>query len=1280
MLTSKLSKQLTATLADLDAARSKANEYQNKWTTAEDALRREKARSRQMAEENNQLQDVISALRSLVADKTAVLEATRTKLEEEKRVTAALSEDHIRLMEDTYAQMSQPSTTNSASASMDSLVDASSYHTAKSSTSQSSPNGLRSESRQSLGEMSFYSAVSKRSASPSHLNKPTARHQLFSLVTGRALLAVEMTRNEDTGLGFTFACQTVSPSLNLNDTSSMTSATGTALQGVFVKAVREGSVAEQTLLPGDEIVELNNMFCRGVPHPVVAMKLKGLQGTVNLVIARPLQSCSLTSPIGAQLSAPVMRSTARAQPPVMAASLAVNDGIRDMLQEMMQELQCQLSEEQRQIREEIAVCNRSVVSVQIAVEDALSGRHDKSEVDTPTGSTEHLDSPDGGRNSPRMSHRRDPIGSSWNDEQRTPVAHRISQVSVSGRPSTGISPADRAYDELLKAKQQLMEQLTSNGELQASAAALRAECSAAVLRARQAESMLEDGNRALKEAQAMATSQQETCQNMVMQLSSLTGQSSECSTKLAAAEGALTAKDFTIGKLLEQEQELTAKNKNLERECQDAKNAADAAMRAAKEHSQKDSVLQSEKKACSEWQEKAREAQEQLFHVRSQLSASESQLSHWQLKEQQLQGQLTKITDRLKKTEAELLDSKQTTDRFEAQLRTDRKTHEAETQKLTEQACAAEMELQEMELKINQEKGKDSDRVEQLRNSVQSLTEECELLRSQELQVSKALSLKDEELLQYRHKQQHLQQDCERVQQELNEHLSNSTQQSATIQTLNQSIDELTQEVRIASNGLEQSEKTLAEKLQTIAELTGQLEAATDLNASNALEKTQLQSDLDNLTEDLIQAKSSLKKKTEEAGKLLQKVSAMGESQGSTQQSIKEQETRLSSMKTIQSEQAKEITSLKEKLTKSEDEVEKANAELKSTSATIDQLKASDENHRSRELASTKELKSQRTRVQSLEASLQQETTRREVLEKEQARLEKTFQSVSEASKSMSSSSADQLKSMESQLREERQQLLQSRTDSAGLQTKLKTANDKIGKQRSRIDALQNETTLLQQTTDMLKAACQDSDTRQQADTKLISELQRKTKSLQSSLDATNDVTTQLQGIVEGNAQELGELKGLKSKQAAEITSLRESNEKLKNDAERVVAEKETAERTLQRTKHELVLAEDKLAMTKESVKLAQETGKSTTRRHAELEVRCGDAEQRLAKSERAKADIELQLKEVLSSSSEQVRLLWLLIGLALSSGVSLCAHSSILFDQPLSPSCRSCALTHSNL
>ena len=1219
MLTSKLSRQLTATLAELDTVRAKASDYHNKWTSAEDALRREKARSRQTAEENNQLQDVISALRSLVADKTAVLEATRTKLEEEKRVTAALSEDHIRLMEDAYANMSQPGQVSSSS--NDSLSDAASYYTARSST----PANLHSESQTSLGEVSFYSVSSSLRSSPNQLSKPTARHQLYSIVSGRALLAVEMQRNEETSLGFTFACQSIP---NLDSTAYIPNQ-----QGVFVKAVREGSVAEQSLMPGDEILELNNMFCRGVPHPVVAMKLKGIQGEVNIVVARPLNICGLksarTSPA---LSLPMQ--------PIGSSDLGdLNGNIRDALHEMMQSLQMQLSEEQRQIRDEIAVCNRSVISVQLAVEDALAGRHemDSIETSTPTGSLENLTMTEDGLTMCQSEENLDAHGGYTETDAPTKskkTSVRVSRISTVSAVGNG---SDRLYDELLKARQQLSEQIQANAELQTGMAALRAECSGSVLRARQAESNAEESARALKEAQVNGDNQRQTWENIAKQLATLTQQLADASSELLQAKQDISSKEVTISNLLQQEKSSVGRSESLHDEFGKVSKELATAKALLEEREQFINDLQNEQQATSDWQSKARVAQEELFHIRAKLSASESQLSHWQIKEQQLQAQLTKMSERMRKTEEELVDSRETVDRFEKQLHADRHDYQEELKQMEEKVCTAEMENQQLEMQLSQQRSGVADKEQQVSVELSQLGEECRELKSTSDVLRASLHQKEEEVMELHHQLQHTQGDLQRMEAGLRKLEGRELEQKSITSTLLKEKGSLGEKLEDLQSENDRSHGKLRECQETISDLSKRLESADDTSTNSALEKAQLQAALDQKTDKCVELQGLLDASKEAMQLVRTNLGEADKSKEAAAKQVADLQVHISGMKTLQHKQEKEVERLRINLDTSRKETEDLKASHESSSANEGQLKASVETYRSREAAALAELESQRTSVKVLEGKLEQETMRREVLEKELSRLEKSFESISEASKSVSSTSAGQLKSLESQLRDERQQSLQSRTTCAEIQTKLKAAESKVVKQKSRIDALQNETALLQQSTDMLKAACLESDASRVADEKQLSELKARAKSLQSSLDAANDVAAQLKEIVGGNAEELGELRMEKSRQGKELEQVKTSLSDINDKHTRLSQRHVQIEQELQRCKHQLVSAETKIVAMKETAEKAAILDRESSNQYEQVTKHADELEKRLNRSLKTSSTLEQQLEDVMKDSSEQV-------------------------------------------
>lgn len=1228
MLTSKLSRQLTATLAELDAVRAKSNEYQNKWSNAEEALRREKSKCRQLAEENTQLQDVISALRSLIADKTALLEATRSKLEEEKRVTAALSEDHIRLMEDAYANMSQPSSFKSTST--DSLADTASFYTARSSTPAS--NMLQSESQSSLGEVSFYSVTSSLRSSPNQqIARPSARYQLFNMVSGRALLAVEMMRNDESGLGFSFACQSISNS------------DGTIIspqQGVFVKAVREGSIAEQCLMPGDEILELNSMFCRGVPHPVVAMKLKGLQGEVNIVIARPLQSCGLRSPTGHN---PALPSSSNTGPPAVVND--VNGNIRDIIQDMLQNFQMQMSEEQRQLREEIAVCNRSVVSVQMAVEDILAVRPeiDTGEVSTPTGSVESLPltaddtlCEEDGEDGADFQDGVEP-GTPKRQKKVSTMSTRSARISSISAPGSG---TDRLYDELLRSKQQLSDQLLKNSDLQASMAALRAECSGAVLRARQAESSAEESARALKETQEHNSGQQHAWDSIAKQLADVTGQLTDSTTKLTTAQQEISSKDATVAQLLQQEKQAQTKLEQLQDEMSCIQQELVSSKALLQEREDFINSLQDEQKESSAWQNQARTAQEELFQMRAKLSASESQLSHWQIKEQQLQGQLSRLNDRIKKTENELVDSKETADRFEKQMHEDRAQHQEEVRHLSEQICTAEMENQQLELQLKQRKSGKADKEQQLQSEVENLQQECRVLRATGDDALSTLRQREEELMELRHQLQQSQSECGQIKKDLDKQVIEDRELRSTLSTLQSDKESLDFRVHELQEECNHCHQKLEEQQETLIMTSKQLESAVESHDSGALERSQLEAACDRKSEECAKLQSALLSHKQDIECLQQNLEDMKNSRNKAETVVADLNVHISGLKTLQLEHEKEIDKLRSDLELSREECKAACASQKSASANEVQLKASVETYRSHEAAAQQELESHRAMVKKLEAEVQQEVTRRDVLEKELARLEKSFQSMSEASKSMTSSSADHLKSLEVQLKEERQQLLQSKTECAELQSKLKSNENKVSKQKARIEALQNEAALLQQSSEMLKAACQENESQHRDDKRQVADLQAKLKNAQSSLDAANDVAAQLREIVTGNAEELGELKTTKSRQTSELEKLKVKSGELEQKVKTLNQSNSNLEGEVQRCKHQLVSAESKIATLREAADKAQLADRATSAQREELERRANDLDQRLERSVKAKLGLEKQLEEVMAESAEQVRYL----------------------------------------
>ena len=96
---------------------------------------------------------------------------------------------------------------------------------------------------------------------------------LFEQVLGRNIIAVEVTKlTADTELGFSF--------------SKMDLPVSSKVPCLIVKAVKQGSITFGLLKPGDEILEINNISCRG-PHQDKATDfLHSGVGTIRIVLAR----------------------------------------------------------------------------------------------------------------------------------------------------------------------------------------------------------------------------------------------------------------------------------------------------------------------------------------------------------------------------------------------------------------------------------------------------------------------------------------------------------------------------------------------------------------------------------------------------------------------------------------------------------------------------------------------------------------------------------------------------------------------------------------------------------------------------------------------------------------------------------------------------------------------------------------------------------------------------------------------------------------------------------
>lgn len=96
---------------------------------------------------------------------------------------------------------------------------------------------------------------------------------LFEQVLGRNAITVEITKpTEDSDIGFSY--------------SKIEAPISSRLPCLVVKAVTAGGIASRLVSPGDELLEINGLFCRG-PHQQKAIDLLGKgEGVVKIVLAR----------------------------------------------------------------------------------------------------------------------------------------------------------------------------------------------------------------------------------------------------------------------------------------------------------------------------------------------------------------------------------------------------------------------------------------------------------------------------------------------------------------------------------------------------------------------------------------------------------------------------------------------------------------------------------------------------------------------------------------------------------------------------------------------------------------------------------------------------------------------------------------------------------------------------------------------------------------------------------------------------------------------------------
>jgi len=133
----------------------------------------------------------------------------------------------------------------------------------------------------------------QQSTSSPHTANCKVHPDLFELVLGRNINTFELRRTQpETQLGFSFT------KIDLPVSSKVPC--------LVVRAVKEASIADGVLHPGDEILEVNGFSCRSAAQSNAVECLEKAVGTLKLVVARDQESTDVT--VGPHLhSTPVTR-------------------------------------------------------------------------------------------------------------------------------------------------------------------------------------------------------------------------------------------------------------------------------------------------------------------------------------------------------------------------------------------------------------------------------------------------------------------------------------------------------------------------------------------------------------------------------------------------------------------------------------------------------------------------------------------------------------------------------------------------------------------------------------------------------------------------------------------------------------------------------------------------------------------------------------------------------------------------------------------------------------
>ena len=1226
---SKLSRQLTATLAELDGARSNITQLQTRVGNVEEQLRRERARTKQLAEENDQLQDVITALRSLVSDKSAQLEATKTALEEERRMTASLCDDHIRLMEESYTPAKQRP--------WEAASDTASFVTAISRTP--SPASLKTESRAS-------SMVSVTSSAP----RASDTGNLFSLAFGRALIAVEISRGSEGSLGFSFACQSIT-------TETLTT------QGVFVKAVRPGSSAEQCLVPGDEIVELERLPCRGLPQPVISAKLRSLQTSVCVVVARSLQQCGLSAQ-GTPSHLPAFSDMPPKSAVLPIAQPALNSAfdmsefrlqVHEEMQNMVEDLWLRISASEEQVRGEIAVCNRAMISVQMLVEEAMTSRPttDPPEALTPTGSVEDLSktgATENGESREIATPPSSPLGKQLTRRLST-IEHQLQNLlsdgnTPDGKPRRRISEGpsasqERVLDELLREKQRVSEQQQVNTELQMTIAALRAECSTAQHRVRQAEGMVETLQKASEDTAQHTKELQGTCANLARQVAEATTQLGQRSTELAEARAALTAKEETVSKLLANEAEwqtnVSAAKDEQTKHQQEVLEARDELTKVRAQCEQLAAQCKQEASAMEKLQEQLSHTQDELLQAQLRATTSEAKVTQMSLREEELRRSAAESELKLEHVNKQQQDDSQQIVKLQEQLRHSEAARKTEVDTLQRQVANGEKQLSSVQLKLDSLQATDHKRSQEAVKQTEELSRQVESQREASERIRQEFNDCQQALLAAQHEKHQLQLDLTRLQGEYrNTHdlleATRATQKSLAgdCETARQEAVGLRAQVKDLTERLEERDTaatSLGEEVTALSKARQQLDV--DLRNTNArLEKKEKR------LRELDEQVAALTSRCESAEKNLEQAAAQ---QADAEEDQAKYRQLQDSVKSMEAQHQKEVESLRKELKDSSSAAHDRQGEVSDAKLTIQQLNGSLDMQRQREQQLTAQLTELSEAHKKLKNEHQQETGQRQVLEQEVERLQQSFLSLTEVSKTATTSADERLRQVELQLQDERKQTLAAHSELAQLQSHSKQTDEQLSKCKARLDAAQNENTLLKETSELLKAACQQSDAQQQAEAQKSKQLEKDLRAARSTLEATTAMSDQLRAMLSQQETQLASVDVEKKHLEERLAKTEGKTTRRKGELENLRRESERLTSQLQQAQQQLELQSGDVQSLSSQLAKESQARQDSDEMRRQLEAKMEQYQHSMKQSNETKRSLEEQLSELAKTSSEKV-------------------------------------------